>query len=347
VSEFDPAPASTRPLRAVLVYWPMSLAISLLGLVLGIGAGSAKAPTYTSEVRLAIGGQGLASYAIPGFALAAQELAADYARYVSLSQDQTTLKTALGSRAGEVVGLSASPIPNSSIVSIVALAKNRDIADKAATAVAGALVTAVNGQANAQVAASLLKQYEALSTTAARANQDLQQAQSLVAKLTAVPTTPPNVLSAVEETEVGAATRYASLQLQQAALASRYQAAATSDTPSSNLNIVQPAIIILDNTTKNEELYGLVGLAGGSAIALVAATLRARGRRNRRGSADADDDDERDILPGGTKLSAKLHPFGRKPTQPTQPKQQTQPKDRVRLASTNPTGGRNGEAVGR
>ena len=284
MTDLDTAPADIPPLRAFGRYWPMSFALAFLGLMAGIAVGSARAPIYTAEVRLAVGGQGLSSYAIPGFALAAQELAADYARYVSLAQDGPALKVALGSRVGEIVSLSASPVPNSSVVSIEAQAANGPLAMTAATAVGAALIAATNAQTNDQTAAALLAQYNTLSATVAQANQDVQNAQQLVAKLTSTTTTTATQLNAAQAVEVAASTKLASLQLQQTALASRYQSVATSDTPSSNLNVVQPAAIILNNTTKNEELFGLVGLAGGGAIALVAATVRARLAKRRRNS---------------------------------------------------------------
>ena len=132
MTDLDTPPTETRPLRAVVRFWPMSFALAFVGLVAGIGVGAGKPPIYTAETRLAIGAQGLSSYAIPGFALAAQELAADYARYVSLAQDGSALTAALGSRSAEIVGLSASPVPNSSVVSVEAQSRDSALAIRAA-----------------------------------------------------------------------------------------------------------------------------------------------------------------------------------------------------------------------
>ncbi|HEY5455397.1 MAG TPA: hypothetical protein VIJ96_08000 [Acidothermaceae bacterium] len=285
MSDLDTAPEDTRPLRAVVRYWPMALVLSTLGLALGIGAGAAKAPVYTAETRLAIGAQGLSSYAIPGFALAAQELAADYARYVSLAQDQSALKLALGTRASEIVGLSASPVPNSSVVSIEAQSADPQLAMKASDTVGAALIAATNVATSDQTAAGLLKQYTAAAAAAAKANQTLNTAQALVATLSTLPAATPAAIAAAQAAEVNAATNYAALQLQQTTLGNRYQSAATSSTPSSNLNVVQPAVIVLNDTRKNEELDGLVGLAAGGALALLAATVRAQFVRRRRNKA--------------------------------------------------------------
>src|SRR5450755_4821466 len=159
VSDLDTAPEEARPLRAAVRYWPMALALASIGLVAGVGAGATKPPVYTAETRLAIGAQGLSSYAIPGFALAAQELAADYARYVSLAQDEPALTGALGSRAGVIVGLSAPPVPHSRVISIEAQAADGQLAMKATTAAGAALIAATNAQTNVQTAAALLAQY--------------------------------------------------------------------------------------------------------------------------------------------------------------------------------------------
>src|SRR5450755_780431 len=166
VSDLDTAPEEARPLRAAVRYWPMALALASIGLVAGVGAGATKPPVYTAETRLAIGAQGLSSYAIPGFALAAQELAADYARYVSLAQDASALKLALGTRASEIVGLSASPVPNSSVISIEAQSADSALAMKASNAVGAALIAATNVSTSDQSAAALLKQYDTAAASA-------------------------------------------------------------------------------------------------------------------------------------------------------------------------------------
>jgi hypothetical protein len=124
--------------------------------------------------------------------------------------------------------------------------------------------------------ASLLAQYNTLSTSVAQASVALDEAQNVVTKLNSLPTSTALQISAAEQAVVAAQSKYSSLSLQQSALGSKYQTAATSDTPSSDLSVVQPAAIVLSNKTKNEELYGLMGLAGGGAIALIFASLRAR-----------------------------------------------------------------------
>ena len=331
MSDLDNSPAQTRPVRAALTYWPMSLAVSMVLLFLGVYAGHSRAPVYTSEVRLAVGGQGLSSYAIPGFALAAQELAANYARYVSLPQDTQILKTALGAHAAEVVALSASPVPTSNVVSIVAQSKDREIANKAATAAGTALINAVNGQTNDQIAAGLLKQYNTLSASVAQANLTLQDATQIVAKLTATPSATASQLAAAQQAEVAASTAYASLQLQQSVLGTRYQTTATTDTPSSDLSVVQPAAIILSNATKNEELFGLIGLASGFALALAFATLRARRASRRQRVREVDRQPVPEVRVPSTLYVPKV---GR-------------PKVGTRPATADKVGGRSGETVRR
>lgn len=314
VSDLDTAPEDTRPLRAAVRYWPMALVLASLGLAAGVAAGATKPPIYTAETRLAIGAQGLSSYAIPGFALAAQELAADYARYVSLAQDESALKLALGTRAPEIVGLSASPVPNSSVVSIEAQSADSQLAMKASNVVGAALIAATNVATNDQTAAALLKQYTTAAAAAAQANQTLTTAQALMTKLSSLPAATPAALAAAEAAEVDAATTFAALQLQQTTLGNRYQSIATSSTPSSNLDVVEPAVIVLNDTTKNEELYGLIGLAAGGALALMAATVRARLVRRRRNSTNtkekkAKDQGTTDAGKGGApiiQLSANL-----------------------------------------
>jgi hypothetical protein len=274
-------PGETSPLRAAVRYWPLTFVIAALGLLAGVVAGGARHPVYTSETRLAIGGQDLSSQAIPGYALASQELAADYARYVSLPQESSVLQKALGAQAAAIVGLSASPVPNSNIISLEAQSKDQALANQAATVAGSALMTAVNSQSTESQAATLLKQYNQLSAATAQANDTLQTAQLALTKLEATPAKgvdPPTaqVLAAAKAAVDAASTTFSSLQLQQTAMGNRYTQTVTTSNPSSNVSVIQPSTIIESNKTKNLELFGVAGLALGIAAALVGVTLLPR-----------------------------------------------------------------------
>jgi hypothetical protein len=276
VTELDPSPSPVRPLAAVTRYWKFTGGLCLILLLAGAVAGGAKAPVYTAETRLAIGGQDLTSQAVAGFASASQELASDYARYVSLPQDAGPLKSALGNQAAQISGLSATNVPSSNLVSIEALSKDPTLAMKAATAAGAALMAATNVETNDAAAAALLAQYDTLSSTVATSTQTLQTAQQKLAKLTAATSTTASELTAAQQAVVAASTKNASLVLQQSALGVRYQQVVTADTPSSNLTTVQPAVIVLTNKTKNRELFALVGLALAIVISFLLATFYAR-----------------------------------------------------------------------
>ncbi|MDQ1463721.1 MAG: hypothetical protein QOC73_662 [Actinomycetota bacterium] len=281
---FLESPQPSSPLRTAVRFWPVTAILIALGLVAGVKAAAKHAPTYTAEARLAVGGQDLSSLAIPGFAQASQVLAADYARYVSLPQQADALRKGLGAKATEVTSLSGSPVPSSNIISIEATSHQPDVATAAAKLAMNALMVAVNSPAKATVLPQLLTQYQAMSRQVAQADVDVQTAKQQLADLIAGKTATDADLAAARAGIVRASSELDSLTVQRSALANKYQQAATSTTPSSDLSIVQPATVIFDNKRSNEDKFALAGGAVGVVLALAITTLigRLRPRRPRR-----------------------------------------------------------------
>ncbi len=81
------------PLQATARRWPTTLLLVVLGTALGVVAASEKPTTYTAETRMAVGGADIKAQAVPGFALASSEIAANYARFVSIGPVRTALVT--------------------------------------------------------------------------------------------------------------------------------------------------------------------------------------------------------------------------------------------------------------
>jgi hypothetical protein len=283
VMDFLETPPPSSPLRAAARFWPVTAILIALGLAAGLAAAAKHAPTYTAEARLAVGGQNLSSQAIPGFVQASQALAADYARYVSLPQQADALQKGLGGNATAVISLSASPVPSSNIISIEATSHLPSTAVAAAKVAMTALMTAVNDPAKATIVPALLTQYQAMSTEVAQADVDLQTAKQQLAVLIAGKSPKDAALAAARAAIVAASSRLDSLTLQRSALGNRYQEAATSTAPSSDLTIVQPASVIFDNKRSNQDKFALAGAAAGLVVALAMATLIARLRPRRPG----------------------------------------------------------------
>ena len=95
--------------------WLTALLV-LIGIAGGIGLAMVRPTIYTAETRLAVAGGNLTAEAVPGFALASQQMAANYARYVDNAEEQGALESKLGVRPQTVTEVVASPIPNSNVL---------------------------------------------------------------------------------------------------------------------------------------------------------------------------------------------------------------------------------------
>lgn len=110
---------------------------TLTGLVLGLLAALLVPQKFTAEARVAVGAGTLTTSAIAGYPLAAENLAANYARYIN----DTGLA---GHTVPDGVKLSASPVPESNVIRIEAESSDRTEAELVAKDVAETLVRVVN-----------------------------------------------------------------------------------------------------------------------------------------------------------------------------------------------------------
>ncbi len=248
---------------------------------LALAAAFAQPVTYTAEARLAVAGGDLAAQAVPGYALASQELAANYARYVNNSDDQGALEEAVELPAGSVASVAASPVPESNVVRIEVDAVDAASATAAAAYVADTLIERVEAASTEEEAASVLAEFTTISTEVAQAEQAAGSAQAAVdAGLQAAA---PD-LEARRAAAADAAARLSVLRVQQEALAQRYRTLV--DTISSvNLTVVEPAAVTGNDRASRAQRYALAGVAAGLLLAL-ALTRRAQ---RRAAAADAGD----------------------------------------------------------
>lgn len=279
------------PLQATARRWPTTLLLVVLGTALGVVAASEKPTTYTAETRMAVGGADIKAQAVPGFALASSEIAANYARFVSIGPVRTALTPAQRSALATVT---ASPLPDSNVIRIEATASDSATAVKAASVAATALESQVAKAVIDETPAAALADFTAIAQQVATAQQQQADLEALVSSLRA---------AAVEEGETTSAAltrasgqlasvsaRVYTLQAQQNALGVKYQNLVNAPASQSQLDIVSPAAASFDDSRSKLQRYGLAGLVLGFLLALVLTTLleRRAARRRRRGEAGVD-----------------------------------------------------------
>ncbi len=255
--------------------------LTLLGLVAGLAFASTRPEITTAETRLIVGSQDLKDYQVPGYAYAANQLAGTYAHFVGLPQARTALNASLGGRAGEVVSMTGSPVPETGLVSVQVQATTR----QTALAAAGLAANQLKAQANAptRTNATADNYFAAYNKVSAQLAQ-LQTAQdadrlALTRAETLRSQAPraPGLRSAIQNRAV----QVSAVQLQQATLRSQYTEAITNQPLAAGLKDVQGATVLGNNRNSTYGRYGLGGLVAGFLLAVVAAVAldRRTGRR--------------------------------------------------------------------
>jgi hypothetical protein len=264
------------PLSAVRRHKKLSAFVIALGLLVGLGLALALPTSYTAETRLAVGGTSLAATAVPGFALASQELAANYARYVNNAQEQSDLESTLGVREGTVQEVSASPIPASNVVRVEVVASDAAAATRAAAAVANSLVRQVNASTDAEDEAdATLGQYTDITNQVAAAQQAADAAEDAVK----AQGQPGADVAALREEATRRAAELDILTVQQQALGQKYRAQVEATSAhAADLTVVEQAVSTGSNRLPNLERFGLAGAVLGAAIAMALAVVLERRR---------------------------------------------------------------------
>jgi hypothetical protein len=256
--------------------WPLALCLVILGAALGIGSVLIRPTVYTAEARLAVGGDDLSAQSVPGFALAAQQLASNYARYVDQTADPAALGTAADSSTGTVVAVAASPIPASSIIRVEVSATRAALARSVAQQVADDLVKQVSGGHTKP--GTVLADYVSLSGQLSKAQMTVSLAQTALTTLVADhPKQTANIAKA--RTAVNdASAKAASIALQRDVVRARYTDLTETQTNAASLAVVRDAMIAQDNRRSRIERYGIVGAGVGVVLALLIGVARDRRR---------------------------------------------------------------------
>lgn len=275
----DVAPAQrASPLTALRRRWRLGALLSLFGLTVGVLVALLLPASFTAESRLAVGSGELREFQVPGFALASQQLAANYARYVDGQENQSRLVQTLGPRASTISKISSSPVPESSIIRIEVTGTEQDVTIAAADAVAKTLMTQIN-TTNDDQAGTLLQRFNAESVQITQTQNDKATAQLIVDRLVANQASDTRITQArlaVAQADAALSTA----QLRQRSIADLYQEQLRSqgENASNKLRLIQTARTTGNNTNSLIQLLGMAGLVLGAGLAVIIAVLLDRRR---------------------------------------------------------------------
>lgn len=253
-----PEPISD-PLMILAQRWRVTVALGILGALVGLLIGFQRDTVYTAEARMAVGSSDLTSYQVAGYAAGAAVLASNYARYVNgTPATAEVLAQALGPEAESIISVAASPIPDSNVVRIEVSGTDADAAVEAADA----LTADVKRQAEGLVgrADELRRRHEELSAAVIEQSQVLRNYEG------------PAV------TPIRA--RLDNLIMQRDAVGAAYQQALTANTAPSELKVIQPAAVTHNDRSRKLQLYTVGGALLGLVCALVLTNVMGPRRGN-------------------------------------------------------------------
>ncbi len=263
------------PLRSLVSHPILSVGLLIAGVLAGMTVGRYLPVTYTAEARLAVVSATNNAYSIPGYPLAARQLASDYSRWV-----QNNATGGVWSPAG-AVSVSASPIPDSAVIRVEVGARSQEEATRGAEKVSAALVKTV---AEAQLEHDPTRAFEDFSRhapTVALARAETQQAETAYNRAVGARA------SAAQQRALSTAlqasrVKLAELELKQSAAAALYQRLYTDTSGASTLKQIVAAAAVGSPERTALARYGLLGGAVGLFLALLIAVAIDRRRDRRR-----------------------------------------------------------------
>jgi len=278
--------------RSAASHMVLVAAAALLGLAAGAGAGYVHPPTYTAQEQIIVGRTaGLAENEIPGLAQAVQALASNYARLISNSEVISDAESTLHS-SSLPGGLTATPVPNSSVINVIATSPSEAQAISLANAGGAALVsviTQVTNDGQAQLA-PIIANYQREDGLAEKATAEASFYQSeLNILVTKVGSDAPTAAVQAKEQSLNNQiakwqTQADLLRLQADAEQSDYNSALPPlETQDEMVQQVGTAVYSGSNRNSYIEAGGLAGAVGGLVIGMAGAGLidTRRGRASR------------------------------------------------------------------
>lgn len=258
-----PSAAGRIPPSAAVIARPMLLLLPVVTfLVPALVITLAQKPTYTAESRLLVGGFNVEAQAVPGFVEAARTLAATYARLVDTPVIDVPVAEALDISPGEVA-ISATSVPESSIIRIEGKSSSEERAIQLADAAADALLEYADDTASSAAGAEqLLRDFQA-------ASQRYNEAEAERARLVEAAGESPG--PEVRQQIAAAEARAAAEQLRAESLAEQY--ADRERGSGGNLDVVAPAASNGSDRRSKVQLAVAAAVGMGLVVGVALATL--------------------------------------------------------------------------
>jgi hypothetical protein len=259
------------PIEAIRRHW----LIALLPIVLFVGGGIVvareRAPMYTAETRMVVGGLDLsAPGALSGLATATQSLAALYARAVSATQVVAEAADRVGVSPEYVRARVASvPIQDSPVFRIVSESEDPQVAVRLANETSAAL-TRYADRLNREAPQ---RNQERLYENYLQASERYQEA--IAARDRARLRFQERRTQENQRRLLTARTEAAAARLRMQALENSYLASAGGRTAVASLDRLAPATAASSDRMSRIQLFGFVGLLAGGLAGAALATLRA------------------------------------------------------------------------
>lgn len=267
------------PLRSLVNHPFITALLTILGIAAGIVAARALPVTYTAEARLAVVSATNNAYTIPGYPLAARELAADYSRWVQNNASGGTWAPP-GSTS-----VSASPIPESAVIRVEVGAGSEAEAIKGAEQVSQALLKTVAGAQAQHSPQRAFDDFTKQAPAVAVARVEAQQAETAYSRAVGAKATKARI-AATARTLRNARVKLSLLELKQNASGDLYRRMYADTQGASTLKQVVPATAVGSPERTALMRFGVLGSAIGLLIALlVAVGLDRRARRQADGSS--------------------------------------------------------------
>ena len=142
---YPSAPQQPAPRLGILEAILRSLPLVILPVLLLVGGavayGLTRAPNYTSEARLNVGGLSLTTQTIPGYTTAVQQLAVSYSRAIDARAVLTPVARQFQLTPLEVANrVSATPVEGSPVIRVRATSKDAQLARRLADAVSTSVI---------------------------------------------------------------------------------------------------------------------------------------------------------------------------------------------------------------